>query len=129
MKKTSLHRQKIRAGKCFCRTILISRASITFLIALLFTLPIKAQQVAAQQSAPVLPQPLSMQVLFGSQGIGAEAKYGFLSNLLAFPAFQRITHFQQNSPTCTCSLITPLFAVRVSGLLAGPVTFLGEMQA
>ena len=44
-------------------------------------IPVWAQQVTTSQQSTSYLQPISVQVLMGSQGIGADVKYGFLPNL------------------------------------------------
>jgi len=54
------------------------KAFFILLILLLWALYTWSQQISDQKSAGLFPGPLSVQVLMGSQGIGADAKYGFL---------------------------------------------------
>ena len=57
------------------------KAFFILLILLLLALYTWSQQVSDQKSSGLFPGPLSVQVLVGSQGIGADAKYGFLPYL------------------------------------------------
>jgi hypothetical protein len=54
------------------------KTTVTFLIASLWCLRACAQQVTDQKMTTTYPQPFSVQAFIGSQGIGADAKYGFL---------------------------------------------------